>query len=148
MAIFRGGLSPLVIGGLSLMIMAIAPAWAGEPATCNWTQANVLRAQGDRYRTGGHFLSAARAYIAASRSVRDCRTASGLMLSARSLAQGGTALAQSGDYLNGRLLLQSAQSRLQSLFAVDAQTAAAARSYFDLVQNVITAIDRVAQSSM
>jgi hypothetical protein len=57
-------------------------------------------------------------------------------------------LAQHGDYQDALTHLHSAQSRLQALFSVDAQTAAAARSCYDLVETVIAAINRIAQFSM
>jgi hypothetical protein len=133
---------------LGIMIVAMAPVSAGESGSCNFSKAISLRAQADRARTHGQLISAAQSYIAASRAVNDCRTGSGLMLSARSLAQGGTALAQGGDYFNARSILLSAQERLQALFSVDAPTAASARSYFDLVQSVISAIDRIARFSV
>jgi hypothetical protein len=146
--ILRSARIPLAVGVLGLVFAAIVPASAGEPAACDWARANALNAQGDRYRAHGQFVSAARSYLDASRAVADCRTEGGLMLGARSLAQGGTAVAQSGDLFNGRQILESAQSRLQTIFSLDGQTSAAAHAYSDLVQDVISAIDRIAQSYM
>ena len=147
-AILRSASSTAAIGVLAFMIGSVALAATAQPAGCDWTHASALRAQGDRYRVQGQFGSAARAYIVAGNALRDCRTTSGMMLSARSLAQGGATLAQSGDYQNALSLLHSAQSRLQALFSVDAQTAEAARSCNDLVQTVISAINRIATFSM
>jgi hypothetical protein len=146
--ILRSGRVLFAIGALGFVMAAVAPASAGEPARCNWLQADALGAQADRYRARGQFDSAAQSYIAAARSAQDCPVATGLMLTARSLAPGGTVSVRSGVAIDGRWVAASAQSRLQSIFAVDAQTATASRSYFDMIQNVVSAIGRIAQLYM
>ena len=85
--------------------------------------------------------------MAATQSARGCRTVTGALFGARALAQAGATLAQSGDYQRALSLLGSAQARLTSIDP-SAPEAATARNYLELVQNVISAIDRVAQSSM
>lgn len=129
------------------VLAAIAPARADEPA-CNRAKAAAFRAAGDRYRIGGKLAFASRWYFEATRYSNECKTAGGLLLNARSLAQAGTTLAQSGDYQHALPVLETAQSRLTSILARDGEIATAAQTYFDLVQRAILAIDGIAQSSM
>jgi hypothetical protein len=105
-------------------------------------------AVGDRADTHGQYVEAMHWYLAASRYTRDCRAAGDLLIGSRALAKTGGALAQSGEYLKALSLLRAAQARLARLALGDSQIATASRSLFDQVQNVITAIDGVAQSTM
>lgn len=138
----------IALVALSFVVSAIAPVGAGARSSCDWKKAGVFRDAGDRYHAARLYGQAAQWYLAATRLTRDCRSLSGTLLSARSLAQAGAALAQSGDYLRALDLLHAAQSKLASLTAANPQTAASARSYSELVQNVISAIDKVARASM
>ena len=136
------------LAALGFVISAIAPVGAGARSTCDWRRADAFRAAGDRYHAVHQYQQAAHWYLAATRQTRDCRNVNGALQSAKSLAQAGAALAQSGDFDAALRLLHAAQSKLESLPPANAQTAEAARSYSELVQNVISAIDKVARASM
>jgi hypothetical protein len=138
----------IVLAALGFVISATAPARAGAGSTCDWKTAAAYRAAGDRYHDAHDYGRAARWYLAATRLTRDCRSVEGTLLSAHLLAQAGAALAQSGDDQSALEFLHAAQSKLESLTAANAQTAAAARSYSELVQNVISAVDEIARASM
>ncbi len=103
---------------------------------------------GDRYRERGRNGDAARSYLAAERLAHECPTTGGRMLDARLLAQSGTALAQTGDYLRALPLLRTAQSQLSSLVAADAANGDGRARVLDVVQGEISLIEGVARASM
>jgi tetratricopeptide (TPR) repeat protein len=122
-------------------------ASADGPQGCDVGKAAAFRAAGDRYTAAGKFADGERWYFAATRYTRACTTSDAALLSARSLAGAGAALAKDGDYLRALDVLHDALSQLGSL-AGEPRTAAAARPYLQLVQNMIAAINRVAEYSM
>jgi hypothetical protein len=144
-----GWIRKVIAFGFSVAVVAtVLPAFAGPSGACNARKATEFRAAGDRYRDVGRFTDAAHWYLVATQNTRGCRSGEDALLNAHALAQAGSALAQSGDYLRGLTLLNAAQVRLTAIAAFDPRAADAARAYADAVQNMIAAIDRVAQASM
>jgi tetratricopeptide (TPR) repeat protein len=138
----------LVITALLTADAAIMPVAANEPSACKVEKAQAFRQAGDRYASQANYADAARWYVAAARTTRACRAPSELLLSARALAQAGTALARGGDYLRALSMLRQAQAQLVAIGARDRATASEAQTTLGLVQNVISVVDDVAASSM
>ncbi len=138
-------LAPILIAA---GVFGVEPVVAGEPFACNAAKASVLRVDGDRARARAQYAQAARHYLAAARSTRDCTATPDAVLSAQTLAQAGAALALGGDELRGLSLLHDAASRLVEIAARDRAAAPRIESVLARVQRVISAVDDVARSSM
>jgi hypothetical protein len=134
---------------LGLVIAAAAPVGAGQSIQCDVHLAASFRSAADRYVAERAYASAASWYLAAARVTRACGAADAALLGPRSLAQAGTAYAQSGDYGPALELLQTAQARLAEMGAAgNERTARAAQPYLEIVQKIIGAVNSLAESMM
>jgi len=133
--------------GMLMWSITPVPSFAAGAPGCDLAKAAAFHAAGDRYTAAGKYADGAHWYFAATRFARACATPDAALLSARSLAGAGAALAKDGDYLRALDVLHDALSRLTSLTA-DPRSASAARPYVPLVQNMIAAINEVAEYSM
>ncbi len=142
------GLTFTGLVALSMFVALSAPLGAGERLSCRVENVTPLRVAADRSLQRRNFAEAARWYLAAARTNATCGAPSSALLTARSLAQAGAALAQGGDELGSLALLREAQARFRAIPQSDRQTADAARGFLDLVERMIAAVEELARESM
>jgi tetratricopeptide (TPR) repeat protein len=136
-----------MLAACGALAWSCAPAIADGPHACDPARAAAFRAAGDRYTAEGKYAAGVHWYFAASRYARACMSPEGALLRARALAGAGAAFAKDGDHLRALDVLHDALSQLLAL-AADPHSAPAARPYLQLVQNLIAAINHMAEYSM